>query len=424
MNNTSATSKTQPRKAPATHIDAVAALNGYWWEDPTRLLLFFILPLYILLSMELLGEQKAIGHIYYSGFYAFAGGLFLLVVMVVSAIGRSATPVVAAAPADIPIGVLDFVFGLALLGYVIMMGQVLTHPMMILSFFSGNTSVYDLLEMKGRIAGLSTLTEATIAYVPLYFYVFRHAVKGFTRYKLYMIILGVLTLLRSFVFAERLAVIEVALPTVLMYVRFRGGPRRSLLVALGPFAAIAPMVGFFIANEYHRSWEAYYINIYDNIFDFAIERLALYYSTALNNGAGMLSILGWGTGHAMYTFDWLVHFPVFGEFIKPFLDSSADFDAFLNNYADPEFNNPSGIFVHFYEWGWLALFVAAFIGWVFNKSYSGWRSGNGFWCCAHAALYVSLLEILRIPNLFSGRNLVPLGVLFVVFRFMRKRQVD
>ena len=176
-----------------------------------------------------------------------------------------------------------------------------------------------------------------MAYVPLYFYVFRQAERGINRYKLYMIILGVLTLLRSFIFAERLAVIEVALPTVLMYVRFRGGPRRSKLVTLGPFAAIGPMVGLFIANEYHRSWETYYINIYDNIFDFAIERLALYYSTALNNGAGMLSVLGWGSGHPMYTFDWLIHFPVIGEFVKPLLDSSADFDSFLNNYADPEF---------------------------------------------------------------------------------------
>lgn len=420
MDDTHESLKAQHWNALPVRTHGPATFNGYWWEDPTRLLLFFILPLYVLLSIELLGEQKAIEHIYYNGFYAFAGGLFLLVVMVVSSMGRTVAPVANPMPAVIPVHVLDFVFSLALVGYLIMMGQVLTHPAMILSFFRGNTSVYDLLDMKGRIAGLSTLTEATMAYVPLYFYVFKKVERGFNRYKLYLIILGVLTLLRSFIFAERLAVIEVALPTVLMYVRFRGGPRRSKLVTLGPFAAIGPMLGLFIVNEYHRSWETYYINIYDNIFDFAIERLALYYSTALNNGAGMLSILGWGNGHPMYTFDWLIHFPVIGEFFRPLLDSSVDFDSFLNSHADPEFNNPSGIFVHFYEWGWFALFIAVFIGWVFNKSYTGWRSGNGFWCCAHSALYVCLLEILRIPNLFSGRNLVPIGVLFFVFRFMKK----
>ena len=409
-------------RAPVRAHGSVA-FNGYWWEDPARLVLFFILPLYALISMDLLGGQKAIDHVYFDSFYALTGAVFLLIVMVVASLGRTSMPAVQAPPAEIPVRVLDFVFALAFGGYLIMMGGVLTHPAMILSFFNGGASAYDLLEMKGRVVGLSTLTQATVAYVPLYFYVFRHPVRGFNRYQLYLLVLSVLTLLRSFIFAERLAMIEVALPFVLMYVRFRRGARRSRLVALGPFAAIVPMVAFFIANEYHRSWETYYINVYDNIFDFAIERLALYYSTALNNGAGILSILGWGDGSPMFTFDWLIRFPVFGDFFKPMMDSSAAFDSFLSSYGDPEFNNPSGIFVHFYEWGWFALFVAAFIGWVFSKSYAGWRSGDGFWCCAHAVLLVSLLEILRIPNLFSGRNFVPLALLYIVFRFLRKPPV-
>ncbi|MGF6597547.1 hypothetical protein P3T23_002264 [Paraburkholderia sp. GAS448] len=400
------------------------ALHGYWWEDPARLVLFFILPLYALISMNLLGGQKAIDHVYFDSFYALAGALFLTIVMTVAALGRSAIPVAQYAPAEIPVRVLDFVFALAFGGYLIMMGGVLAHPAIILSFFNGGASAYDLLEMKGRVVGLSTLTQATVAYVPLYFYVFRHPERGFNRYKLYLLVLGVLTLLRSFIFAERLALIEVALPFVLMCVRFRHGPRRSKFLALGPVAAIVPMVGFFIANEYHRSWETYYINVYDNIFDFAIERLALYYSTALNNGAGILSILGWGDGSPMFTLDWLIRFPLIGEVFKPMMDSSAAFDSFLSNYGDPEFNNPSGIFVHFYEWGWFALFIAAFIGWVFSKSYAGWRSGDGFWCCAHSVLLVSLLEILRIPNLFSGRNFVPIALLFVVFRFLKKPLVQ
>jgi hypothetical protein len=102
------------------------------------------------------------------------------------------------------------------------------------------------------------------------------------------------------------------------------------------------------------------------------------------------------------------------------LDGSADILQFLNGYADPEFNNPSGIFVHFYEWGWFALAIAALIGWVFGRCYAGWRSGDGFWCCMHAVSYVSLLEMLRIPNLFAGRNFVPVALLFVVFQFMAK----
>ncbi|WP_230942479.1 oligosaccharide repeat unit polymerase [Burkholderia stagnalis] len=423
MNDVHADRRAAPRsvhravRAPV-RARRVAGYDGYWWEDPARLILFFILPLYGLLSLSLLGGQKAIARVYFDGFHAFAGALFLAVAMAAAWLVQAAVPerAASAAPVALPPRVLDLVFALALTGYLVMSSGVLAQPALLLAFVRGGASAFDLLELKGRVVGLSTLTQATAAYVALYFHVFSTRVKGFNRYKLYLVVLAVLTLVRSFIFAERLAVIEMALPCVLMIARFRRGPRRSAWVALGPFAAVPLLVGFFIANEYHRSWETYYVNLYDNILDFALERLGLYYSTALNNGAGILSVLGWGSAHPMFTFDWLIRFPGIGGLFQPLLDSGDRIDVFLNGYADPEFNNPSGIFVHFYEWGWFGLLVAAFIGAVFGRSFAGWRTGSGFWCCAHAVLYVSLLEILRIPNLFSGRNFVPLMLLFVVFR--------
>ncbi|WP_329606768.1 O-antigen polymerase [Paraburkholderia polaris] len=399
------------------------AFNGYWWEDPTRVMLFFILPLYALISTELLGDPKAIGQVYFDSFYAFAGALFLIVVMAVSYFGRTLTPTVTQVPVEISRWVLDALFVLSLIGYLTMMSGVIAHPALILSFFDGNANAYDLLEVKGRIAGISTLTQVAVAYVPLYFYVFRQPERGITRYKIYLLVLLGLALLRSFIFAERLALIEVVIPLVLMFLKFRRSHRPSRILMLGPYAAIVPLVGFFIANEYNRSWASYYINVYNNIFEFAIDRLGLYYSTALNNGAGILKILGWGVGEPVFTFDWLFRFPVLGDFLLARPDFNADYLVFLSNNADPEFNNPSGIFVHFYEWGWFGLFVAAFIGWVFSRSYSGWRNGNGFWCCAHPVLMVSLFEILRVPILFSGRNFVSIAMLLIVFCFCRTRPV-
>ncbi len=399
------------------------AFNGYWWEDPARLMLFFILPLYALISMELLGDQKAIGQLYFNGFYAFAGALFLVTIMTVSYFGRTLTPPVTQVPVEISRWVLDALFVLALIGYLTMMSGVIAHPALILSFFSGDANAFDLSEVKGRIPGVSTLTQVAVAFVPLYFYVFRQPERGITRYKIYLLVLLVLALLRSFIFAERLALIEVVIPLVLMFLKFRRSHRPSRILMLGPYAAIVPLVGFFIANEYNRSWVTYYVNVYDNIFDFAIERLALYYSTALNNGVGIVKMLGWGMGDPVFTFDWLFRFPGLGELLTALPDFDLDYNAFLSNSADPEFNNPSGIFVHFYEWGWFALFVAAFIGWVLNRSYSGWRTGNGFWCCAHPVLMVSLFEILRVPILFSGRNFVSIAMLFIVFCFCRTRPV-
>ncbi|MBR8312854.1 oligosaccharide repeat unit polymerase [Burkholderia dolosa] len=397
---------------------------GYWWEDPARLVLIFILPLYAMLSIGLLGNQKSIARIYFDGYYAFVGATFLLV-LAAAAWAATADARVRHAPvrgpAELSPRVLDFVFALALFGYLVMMSGLLTHPAVLLSFLNGTANTFELIELKGRVTGLSTFTQATAPFVALYFYVFRTPVSGLNRYKVYLVVLTVLTLVRSFVFAERLAIIEVVLPFALMVVRFRFPGRRWKALALGPYAAIPLLLALFIVNEYNRSWETYYVNLYDNIFDFAIERLGLYYSTSLNNGAGILDVLGWHGGRPMFTFDWLLHFPVIGALFQPWLDSGSSLDLFLNGYADPEFNNPSGIFVHFYEWGWFGLLNAAFAGWVFGRSYAGWRSGNGFWCCAHAVLYVSLMEILRIPNLFSGRNFVPVVLLIVVFRWFDQR---
>jgi oligosaccharide repeat unit polymerase len=279
---------------------------------------------------------------------------------------------------------------------------------------------YDIIHEKVRVAGISTFTQAAVAYVPLHFYTFRRRGKPVDRYTWYLGVLYLLVTVRAFVFSERLALIEMALPAVLMYLRFRRVQRFSTLLWLGPFAAIGGLVLLFLVNEYPRSWESYYINVYDNYFDFAVDRLGLYYSTALNNGAGMLSVLGWGTGDPIFTLDWLIHFPVIGEMFQIFPGGDELYQRFMDGWADPEFNSPSGIFVHFYEFGWFALLIAAFIGWIFRNGYRGWRSGSGFWCCAHAVLMVSLFELIRIPFLFSGRNLVPIALLAFAFGFLRQ----
>ncbi len=142
-------------------------------EDPTRLLLYFILPLYVLISVSLLGDQKAIERVYFTSFYALAGGLFLVVLTVASYAGDSLAPLAPRPRAEMPVHILDALFWLALIGYLVMMGGVIARPAVLISFLTGSASTYDVLELKGRIAGISTLTQAGVAYVPLYFYIFR-----------------------------------------------------------------------------------------------------------------------------------------------------------------------------------------------------------------------------------------------------------
>ena len=69
------------RRSVVRMRDRTGGYTGYWWEDPARLVLMFILPLYGLLSLSLLGNQKSIARIYFDGYYAFVGALFLMLLM-------------------------------------------------------------------------------------------------------------------------------------------------------------------------------------------------------------------------------------------------------------------------------------------------------------------------------------------------------
>ena len=394
-------------------------VRGYWWEDPPKVLIFFILPVYVLIAIDLLSGPRAIEHVYFDDFYAIAGAVFLVTVAFVCAFGRGDICRTSSLNVEIPTWTLDLIFMLSLVGYLTLMAGVLENPSMILAFFSGGASAFDLLNVKERIVGVTTLTQAVVAYVPMYFYIHKTAPARFNRYQFYLVVLFALTILRSFIFAERLALVETLIPAILIYLRFRRVEDCRACWRSGPYAGILPLIGFFAMNEYHRSWETYYSNLYGNIFEFSAERLGLYYSTALNNGAGILSVLGWGVSSPIFTFDWLVRFPIIGEYVDKFMTTRTAYDNFLNNYADPEFNNPSGIFLYFHEWGWFALGVAVLIGWIFRKSFRGWQRGRGFWCCAHPVLLVSLFEILRVPLIFSGRNFVPIALLFIVFYLIK-----
>lgn len=99
MDDTHDSLKTQRWNARPVRTHGPAVFNGYCSKDPSRLLLFFILPRYVLPSKELLGERKAIERIYCNRVYGLAGGLIPLVVMVVSSMGRTVAPIANPAPA-------------------------------------------------------------------------------------------------------------------------------------------------------------------------------------------------------------------------------------------------------------------------------------------------------------------------------------
>lgn len=69
------------------------------------------------------------------------------------------------------------------------------------------------------------------------------------------------------------------------------------------------VVLFFAINEYFRSWTNFYIDCWDAYWSFALNRLAAYYLTAVNNGAGAFE--NYDTVYMpLDTADWFWRFPI------------------------------------------------------------------------------------------------------------------
>ncbi len=390
--------------------------DGFWWERPHSLLLFFIFPLYLCFSYVLLDGPKEIGRVYFNLFYFFLGCYFLLSLGLaswwVSHGNRNSLP----QRIDVRPLYLDVFFAFCLLGYLMMFLPFLTNPGLILGLLKGQVGIYDLKAAKGQIPGVSTLTQVGIAYVVMYGFIFRGKNPPAARYRLYLALLFVLTTLRAFLLAERVALIEVLIPYLLMRLSHTSirNPLLRRFFTLGPFLGLVIFYIFFVAAEFNRSWILRYQHIYDSIYEFALERLSLYYTTALNNGAGLLETGNWGNLRGDYTFKWLYNFPILEKFLDPQGKSVEVFQSFISLHADPEYNSPSGIFVYFCDWGWAALLAPWILGALYGVTYAGWKKGQGLGYALYPIFMVSILEIFRYPYLFEGRAFVPVVMIVSV----------
>jgi len=184
-----------------------------------------------------------------------------------------------------------------------------------------------------------------------------------------------------------------------MYVRFRRGTRPSKLLALGPFAAIGPMIAFFHRERVSPFVGTYYINVYDNIFD--LDRAAgVVLLDGAHNGAGILRFLLGATAVRSFS---LTGQPVSSAWrVHPAIDGFMSLRIVSKHYGDPEFT----IRRHFrslYEWAGSRSLSAAFTVGVRARATPAGVPAMVL-VCAHSVLLVSLLES-AYPNLFQRSKL-------------------
>lgn len=290
----------------------------------------------------------------------------------------------------------------------------------------GNSDALKTAGKDSMITGVTTVTQFGMGVALLGTYL--GFTQGWRKVRLRLVLLLGLTALRAVFLSERLSLIEVVLPSLVLLIRLVGCGRPETW--LRRFLAVAPIAGgiclyaLFTFTEYFRSWSSFYSERGDqSLLLFSLLRLAGYYVTALNNGA-----VAWHAFGAAYfpyiTLDWLWKFPVVGNTLKQGLGGTSDplenLMLVLKEDANPEFNNPSGIFVLFTDFGLAGgLFVFALYGCAAGLLYGSWRRGSMTGMMLYSFLFVGMSEQVRICYLTEGR-VFPTWLLLLVVIFITR----
>lgn len=271
------------------------------------------------------------------------------------------------------------------------------------------------------VGGVTTLAQFGPVAVVLGFVLRKIGVGG----RFYWVIVT-LAVFRATFYAERLALLEVLLPLVLIAAitmdrRSRWRPIAQILpLVLGPL-----VWSIFAISEYSRSW-IHYQNVVSLPFtEWVTSRLLGYYITSFNNSAlfadawqgsyepPYMSIQAFWNAPGMSMF---VGSPsVYG------LHPDKWWSSVLEARSNPEFTNVGSFLVAYAEMGWLLASVFWLLaGWALGSLFAALTRGSFPALVAYCSLFIGLLELPRFIYWSQGRAIpVLLGLLILWWIFYR-----
>lgn len=248
------------------------------------------------------------------------------------------------------------------------------------------------------VPGVTTLTQfGQLALVCL---LLDRRISG-RRHMLGLTVLATLSLARVFLNAERIALMEIAVPAIVLAAtllpkayRMQRSWMWSMIPLLGP-VILATLFGVF---EYTRSWNDFYARHSDTGFGgFVLRRLGGYYATASNNSAILLAHHASSDGRPKFTVPFVWDFPIIKTFFRPHsgVNSAQDgWSSLLPSYGNPEFVNAGGILPAIADYGMVgAMIWWGVIGLLLGICYRSLRSGELGGLIVYAVTYVGLLEM-------------------------------
>ncbi|SIR63205.1 O-antigen polymerase [Williamsia sterculiae] len=269
----------------------------------------------------------------------------------------------------------------------------------------------------GTIPGVTTCTQFGIAAVVVSTTLL---VQRFSRGELIrlLVVLG-LAVPRAYIFSERLAILELVVPTgAILCAGFASRSRSGrAAVQFVPAFAVPLVAAVFAGFEYFRSWKYFKTTTTEGFGQFALDRLAGYYATSLNNGDLILKHVDWP---GRLPFDTLAAFwtapgvqqvglyELLGHHDVPYSEKGETASAFttaLAQFGNPEFNNPSGYvgpFIDYGIYGGLIYFLVA--GLLIGYLYRSFCNGSPFGLMLYPVFFIGLVELPRYMHWAQGRT--------------------
>ncbi len=292
-------------------------------------------------------------------------------------------------------------FFLTILGYLIWFKDIYLHFNYYLSLLLtvGAYHIRDLL-LEKMISGITTFTQFGIISSILFLIIFLLTKRRI--YILFIIIIIILALLRVIFFGERLAVLEIVIPLIFIYLRFY--PEKTLKFLFIIF------LGFLIiwSTELFRSYMSpTYHNAYTP-FEFLIYRLAMYFITTLNN--------------CFLIFE---KFPIFTDFMPATLkffykifhlpnNSQYIYIELLSTNLNPEYNNKSAWGILYFDFGYFGFIIAFLIGGITRLLYSSYKKANLWGIMLYPIFLIFLFQSYRILYINSSRVFYPYLIIFLL----------
>jgi oligosaccharide repeat unit polymerase len=284
-------------------------------------------------------------------------------------------------------------------------------------------------ELFPTVPGVTTLAQVGILYVTAEALLW--VWKGSNRRSalIRFAVIALLALFRSIVLSERLALVELVIPVVVVFAttsQLRAHHKNLMQVA--PVLLAFVVFVLFALGEYFRSWNFYRPLYHGPYLQFVAERFMGYYTTAINNAAVYYHFVP--LQPLVFSLNPLFEFPVFGSLVIATYavefnyTSAADHLALLEKYANPEFNNVPMIGALVNEFSIFLAPVGAFVLGVLSVSlYRGFLRGRLIGLLLYPSWYVGILEMPRIyywPGVRYFPTLMLLAITLFAFALAKK----